>query len=101
MGFSKRFPRSIEGSTYPIWDEIALSEKEEKEADKKAREDNLRIMEECLDDARQIIEKKKLNPDYQGNLVRIAVTLFDKRASHTAFYKEEMAKDRFDKAGKK
>ena len=26
MGFSKKFPRTVEGSTYPVWEEIKLTE---------------------------------------------------------------------------
>ena len=36
--------------------------------------------------------------DFDTNLVRIAIALFEKRASHTVFWKEERAKDKFDKS---
>lgn len=34
MAFSKTFPRTLKGSTYPIWEEITLDDKEEKEIDR-------------------------------------------------------------------
>ncbi len=33
MTFFKTFPRTLRGSSYPTWEEITLSDKEEKEAE--------------------------------------------------------------------
>jgi len=30
MAFSKSFPRTLKGSSYPIWEEVLLSEEERK-----------------------------------------------------------------------
>ena len=58
MAFSKSFPRAIPGSNYPRWEEVSLTEEEEKEQEEKCRSDNIRLMRECIDDAKILIEGK-------------------------------------------
>ena len=50
MGFSKSFPRTVEGSTYPIWEEIKLTAAEEKEEEAKCRKENTVLIKECIGD---------------------------------------------------
>ena len=64
MGFSKSFPRTVEGSTYPIWEEIKLTEKEEKEEEVRCRKENISLMKECIEDAKEVMKDKSLK-DFQ------------------------------------
>lgn len=43
MVFSKTFPRTLKGSSYPIWEEINLSDEEEK-----AKKENSELMKVSL-----------------------------------------------------
>ena len=95
MPFSKSFPRTIKGSNYPIWEEIFISEDEEKAEEEKCRKENLKLMDQCIEDAKKIISGKNLKP-YQTDLVRMAIALFEKRASHSVYWKESKAKEKFD-----
>ncbi len=96
MVFSKSFPKTIEGSTYPRWEEVFLTDEEEQEIERKAREDDIRIMKECIDDAKALIEEKGFKED----ILKVAVPLFEKRASHTVYWKESKCKEKFDEVGK-
>lgn len=93
MAFSKSFPRTLKGTTYPIWEEIFLTDDEERHEEKKCKEDNLNIIKECIDDAKNIIREKGLEIK---DVSSIAIALFEKRASHSVYYKEARAKDKFD-----
>lgn len=95
MPFSKSFPKTVEGSSYPQWKEVFLTEGEEREEEKKCREKNIKIIKECIDDAKGIIKEKNLK-DYQTDVVNIAISLFEKRASHSVYWKESRAKEKFD-----
>lgn len=95
MAFSKSFPRTTDKSMYPKWEEIFLSEEEEKAIDEEARKENIKLMKESIDDARKLMSEKNLR-EFQTNLIRIAIALFEKRASHTVYWKEEKAKEKFD-----
>jgi hypothetical protein len=97
MAFSKRFPRSVKGSPYAQWEEITLSDEEEKAIEEKARTDNIRILSECIDDAKKIIEDKQLK-GYETTIIAIASVLFEKRASHSIYMKEKRTKEKFDSA---
>lgn len=96
MSFSKAFPRYVGKSTYPVWEEIILTEEEEREAEELARKENLELMEKCMDDAKKTILKKNLK-DYQSDIIRLASALFEKLSAHMVYYKESMCKDKFDK----
>ena len=96
MAFSKSFPRTVKGSTYPVWEEIFLTEEEEKEQELNCREENKKRMEECIEDAKKIAKNKNLK-DFQSDIIEIATSLFDKRASHEIYWKENKAKEKFDK----
>ena len=95
MPFSKSFPKTTNKSVYPKWVEIGLTEQEEKEQEKISRQENIQLLKECLDDARKLVQEKKLAP-YQSDIVALAVALFEKRASHSIFWKESKAKEKFD-----
>ena len=96
MTFSKSFPRTTNKSTYPIWEEITLSEDEEKAQENLARSENIIKMRECITDAKKIIESNNLKT-YQTDMINIAIALFEKRGSHEIYYKENKAKQKFDK----
>ena len=96
MAFSKTFPKSSDKSVYPKWIEVFLTEAEEKEQEASARTENIRIMKECIEDAKEIVKEKNLK-DFQTNMISIAIALFEKRASHDVFWKESKAKEKFDK----
>ena len=95
MPFAKSFPKKSEKSVYPKWEEVQLSEEEEKNADLNAREENIEFMKQSVDDAKRIFGEKDLKR-YQTDMVRLAISLFEKRASHSVYHKERMAKEKFN-----
>ena len=95
MAFSKSFPRTIKGSSYPVWEEIFLKEEEELQVEKSCKEENITLMKECIDDAKKIMKDQTLK-DYQTDLITLAKSLFDIRASHVVYWKENKAKEKFD-----
>ncbi|SRR3989338_3128369 len=95
MSFSKSFPRTVKGSPYPRWEEVFISEEEERAEEDKCRVENLRIMDQCIEDAKKIMANKSLKP-YQTDLINTAIALFEKRASHSVYWKERKSKDKFD-----
>lgn len=95
MPFSKSFPRQSKTSTYPQWEEVTLTDAEEKLEENKSRTENIKLMKECIDDAKSLMQEKGLK-DYQTDLINIAVALFEKRASHVIYWKESKAKEKFD-----
>jgi len=99
MAFSKSFAKTTDKSVYPKWVEVFLTEEEEREEEKKCRQENIRLMKECLEDAKKIFSESKLK-DYQTNVISIAVALFEKRASHAIHWKESKAKEKFDSKNK-
>ena len=96
MPFSKSFPRTVKGVSYPQWEEMFLTKDEESQEELKAKKENIRLMKECIDDAAAILKAKGLKA-YETNIINTAVALFEKRASHTIYWKERKAKDKFDK----
>lgn len=94
MAFSKSFPRRGKTS-YPVWEDIFLSEEEEQAAEREVRVENNKLMKECLDDAKVVLAEKHLKP-YQADVIRIAISLFEKRASHAVWLKERKCRDKFD-----
>lgn len=99
MAHYKTFPKTVEGSNYPRWEEIELAEKEEKEEEDKCKADNIALMKECIDDAKKIFEEKGLK-DFQSDVVNAAMQLFRKRASHSVYWKDNRCKEKFDKLHK-
>jgi|TARA_B100002003_G_C14135459_1_gene546047 hypothetical protein len=99
MPFSKNFPKTIKGSNYPRWEEVFLTDDEEKLEEAKCRQENIALMDECITDAKIIISKQDLKP-FQNDLMRLAISLFEKRASHAVYWKESKAKEKFDNGNK-
>ena len=95
MAFSKSFPKKVEGSNYTEWVEVELSAEEEKKASNDCKRHNFTMMLECIDDAKLIV-RDKLLMESQMPLTEIAIALFEKRASHEVFFKEKLAKEKFD-----
>jgi len=95
MVFSKSFPRKSDKSVYPNWDEVVLDNDEEVSIEQRARAENIDLFGECVRDAKKILVGENLRP-FEDNLVRISIALFEKRASHAVFWKENAAKDKFD-----
>ena len=96
MPFSKTFPKTTDKSVYPKWIEVYLSEEEERIEEQKSRIENIRLMKECIEDAKVIIDDKNLKK-YQTDLVMVATALFEKRAAHAVYWKEAKAKEKFDR----
>ncbi len=101
MVFHKTFPRTTDKSAYPVWEEIKLSDAEEEEQEAIARRENIGILNQSIDDAKEIISDKGMK-GFETNVVNMAIALFEKRASHQVYYKERKAKEKFDEkfAGK-
>lgn len=95
MTYSKSFPRTLKGSTYPRWEEIFLTDDEERKVEMQCREDNIILIKECIEDAKKIFFDKDLKK-YQTDLIKMAISLFEKRASHSVHCKENKAKEKFD-----
>ncbi len=95
MAFSKTFPRTVDGSNYPRWEEVFLTKKEEEDIETKVREENKILMQQCILDAKDILKKQNLK-GYETNIMSLAIALFEKRASHAVYHKENKAKEKFD-----
>ena len=96
MVFSKSFPKTTDKGIYPKWIEVAITAEEEKEEERKCRLENIKLMKGCIEDAKKIIEENNLKK-FQTDMVNIAIALFEKRASHSVYWKENKAKEKFDK----
>lgn len=97
MNFNKSFPRKVEGSNYPVWVDVYLTEEEEKEAEDIARKENFKILAQSIKDAEVMFQKLNLENN-QHDLIEVAKSLFEKRASHEVFWKEAKTKEKFDKS---
>jgi len=95
MAYSKAFPKNVKGSSYPVWQEVYLTVNEEEAEEENCRIENISKMKECISDAKEIIELSELKR-YQSDMISLAIALFDKRASHSVYWKESRAKDKFD-----
>ena len=98
MVFAKSYPKQIPGSNYPIWEEVTLSDEEEKEVEDKLKKENFLIMDESIGEARALAIKNSMNTE--ENVTKIAIALFEKRASHLVFLKENKTKEKFDEMQK-
>ena len=96
MAFSKSFPKTIDGTPYPKWVEVFLTDAEEREAEAMCRAKSIDVMKQCIDDAQQLIEEKGFK-GFKEDVLQVAKTLFEKRASHEVYWKENKAKEKFDK----
>lgn len=96
MVFSKSFPKTIGGTAYPKWIEVSLTEDEENQIEEDCRQENIRVMQQCIDDAKSLIEQKGFK-GFKEDILTVATILFEKRASHVVYWKENKAKEKFDK----
>ena len=96
MPFSKSFPKTSKNSTYPQWEEITLTDEEEKEVEQKSKQENIKFFKECIENAKSILIEKGLN-ESSSDIIKTAIALFEKRASHVIYHKESKAKEKFDK----
>ncbi len=94
MVFSKNFPKQIKNNT--VWKEIFLTGREESEIEETAKKENNVMMKECIYDAEIIAADLNLKR-FQSNVIDIAISLFEKRASHVVFWKENRCKEKFFK----
>lgn len=95
MAFCKTYPREIEGTTYPKWEEVRLTDQEESQLDETARRENIYLLRQCIADAKNMLEDENLR-DYQGHVLLLGTSLFKKRASHAVHWKEKRCKEKFD-----
>jgi|TARA_Y100000310_G_C20259999_1_gene613177 hypothetical protein len=95
MVFSKSFPKQSKTSTYPQWEEITLTEEEEKAVEQKSRQENINLFKLCIEDAKSLLIEKGLN-ESNSDIINAAIALFEKRASHEIYWKENKAKEKFD-----
>ncbi|MBU0536608.1 MAG: hypothetical protein KKE20_06590 [Nanoarchaeota archaeon] len=91
----KSFPKTIEGSTYPLWEEVVLTEKEEFVEEQKARRENISLMRKCIEDAKKLMDQEGM-AEYQSDVLGIALSLYRKRASHVVYWKDRRCKEKFD-----
>ena len=94
MPFSIRLPREVPGSNYPIWEDVLLTEAEEREVESAAKIRSIALLNECLTDAEAIMRERNMKP-FQTDLVQLASELFGKRSSHEVFWKEAKSKEKF------
>jgi hypothetical protein len=94
--FSKSFPRTSDKGIYPTWEEVYLSLDEEKEVEDFAKKENIKLMKDCIREAKRIVGEENLQY-YQSDVVNIAISLFEKISSHVVYHKESKAKEKFDK----
>lgn len=95
MAFTKRLPTERKGSPFARWEEVTLSSDEEREVEEQHRQEDIRLMRECLEDARKIFFEEGLK-EFQSNVVDVAVALFNQRSRHVVYWKEERAKKKLD-----
>ncbi len=95
MAFYKSFPKRTEKTVYPRWEEVTLSAEEEKAIEEKAAKENVELMKQSIDEAMKIFEEKSLKK-YQTDMIRLAIALFEKKASHSVYHKERKAKEKFN-----
>ncbi len=99
MPFSKRFPKTIPGTNFPLWEDIFLTGEEEKQVEEDCRKENFRILDCCLAEAKALAIKRSINTE--NNVTRLAIALFEKQASHLVFWKESRAKEKFEQLNSK
>ena len=95
MPYSKSFPKKSQKNAYPSWEEVFLTEGEEKIEEIRSKNENVSLMKECIEDAKMVFQEKNLKP-FQTDMINMAIALFEKRASHVVYHKERRAKEKFD-----
>lgn len=94
MAYTKSFPtEGLNGQ--PKWQEMVLTDQEERQEEQKARASNMMLLRQCIADSKNLVEQEGLRA-YQTDVVRVALNLFQKRASHEVFWKERRCRAKFD-----
>ena len=96
MPYSKSFPKTTDKTIYPKWEEIYLSDEEESQIEQSCRDENFKLMQGCIRDAKKLFSEEKLK-DFQSDIIQAAISLFEKRSSHVVYWKEQAAKEKFDR----
>jgi len=89
------------------WVDTSLTNSEEVKIEEDAQLEHEQIMENCLKDARRIyyytkmgvrstLESELSKIDDPALYMSIAIALFEKRANHTFFYREQAARNKFE-----
>ena len=94
MAFSKSFPKTLPGVSYPVWEEVKLTKEEEKSVEEACKRENQYLLDQALFEAKQLAIKHQINTE--NNVTSLAIALFEKNASHVVFWKENKAKEKFD-----
>ena len=55
MAFSKAFPKRSDKTFYPRWEDVTLTEEEEKLVEQVAKTENMSLMKDCIEDAKKNI----------------------------------------------
>mgnify|MGYP006436011225 CR=1 FL=1 len=98
MAFSKTFPKNVPGTNYPVWEEVYLTEQEEREVEEQCKRDNFRLMQESIREAKSLAINHQMNEELIVS--NLAIALFEKKASHVVFLKENKTKEKFDNLNK-
>lgn len=77
------------------WIDISLTDSEEADAIEQAEREHRDIMGQCINEAKGMGIKNKL--EGASDITKIAIALFDKRARHTQFIREDFARTNFEK----
>lgn len=98
MTFSKNFPRNIPGSNFPVWEEVVLSDEEERRIEQECDRYNQMLLNKCLKQAKSLAIENGINTE--ENVASLSIALFEKLSSHVIFWKESYAKEKFDNKNK-
>lgn len=97
MTYSKRFPKDVPTQVHPQWIEVSLTKEEELDVEKQTRKLHASLLKQCVADAKQVAKASEVHAE-PAEIVSLANALFDKRASHLVWHKEERAKQKFDES---
>lgn len=83
-----------------LWVDVNLTTEEEEQAFSTASDEHIDLIHKCIEKARDILNVEF--PDEQDtvtkskNVIALALTLFDKEAKHTQYYREERGRYKFE-----
>lgn len=89
--FYKSFPVQSEDNKVN-WHEIYLTPKDERAALDEAAIADMELMDQCIEDAKKLLEKKSLKP-FQNSVIGLATQLFAKQADHSVYFKEKKCRE--------
>ena len=99
MTYSKRFPKDVATQVHPKWIEVSLTDDEESQVEQDTRRLHAALMKQCVADAKSVAKAAEVHAE-PADIISMAGALFDKRASHVVWHKEERAKQKFDELHK-